>query len=153
MRQGVIGDVVLVNGTPKPFLRVARRRYRFRILNGSNARVYRLKRSIALPSTVIGSEVGFPPHPVETQELENSPSERYSVLVTFGRLLIGTRVVLRDVMRFDVTNPLSARSRRGASSTSPEAGGTRSTSTSSSSRSSVAPVGPGRRTSSAPRTP
>jgi FtsP/CotA-like multicopper oxidase with cupredoxin domain len=32
--------VILVNGTPKPFLRVARRKYLFRLLNGSTARVY-----------------------------------------------------------------------------------------------------------------
>lgn len=39
---GVLGDVVLVNGAPWPTLEVAPVRYRFRLLNGSNARRYRL---------------------------------------------------------------------------------------------------------------
>ena len=37
------GDTVLVNGKVWPFLEVEPRKYRFRILNGSNARVYRMK--------------------------------------------------------------------------------------------------------------
>src|SRR5262249_5390483 len=39
---GFIGDKFCVNGLIQPFLRVAKRRYRFRVLNGSNARVYQL---------------------------------------------------------------------------------------------------------------
>ena len=40
--QGVEGDVILVNGAPWPVLDVANTRYRFRLLNASNARRYRL---------------------------------------------------------------------------------------------------------------
>src|SRR6266536_2681904 len=40
--EGVLGDVILVNGAAWPFLEVASTRYRFRILNASNARRYRL---------------------------------------------------------------------------------------------------------------
>jgi spore coat protein A len=39
---GVLGDVILVNGAPWPRLEVANVRYRFRILNASNARRYEL---------------------------------------------------------------------------------------------------------------
>ena len=39
---GYEGDVVLANLTPNPCLEVETRIYRFRILNGSNARTYRL---------------------------------------------------------------------------------------------------------------
>ena len=39
---GVLGDVILVNGAPWPELEVDAARYRFRILNGSNARRYQL---------------------------------------------------------------------------------------------------------------
>ena len=38
-----IGDVVIVNGAPWPFLNVEPKRYRFRLLDGSNARAYNLK--------------------------------------------------------------------------------------------------------------
>ena len=39
---GFLGDRFLVNGAIQPYLPVARRRYRFRWLNGSNARQYQL---------------------------------------------------------------------------------------------------------------
>src|SRR5262249_9677444 len=37
-REGVLGDVILVNGAPGPFLEVDAARYRLRVLNASNAR-------------------------------------------------------------------------------------------------------------------
>jgi FtsP/CotA-like multicopper oxidase with cupredoxin domain len=39
---GFLGDKFLVNGAIQPRLRVKKRKYRFRFLNGSNARFYRL---------------------------------------------------------------------------------------------------------------
>lgn len=39
---GVLGDCILVNGAPWPELEVTNTRYRFRILDASNARRYRL---------------------------------------------------------------------------------------------------------------
>jgi spore coat protein A, manganese oxidase len=119
LEHGVFGDVILVNGTPKPFLRVARRKYRFRLLNGSNARVYRLALSSGEPFIAIQTDGGMLPHPVATPEVELAPSERLSVVVDFSRYPIGTKVVLqnlmddvpgdpfdraktREVMRFDV---------------------------------------------------
>ena len=39
---GFLGDTVLVNGTPEAYLSVDRTIYRLRLVNGSNARVYRL---------------------------------------------------------------------------------------------------------------
>jgi spore coat protein A, manganese oxidase len=98
MRQGVFGDVILVNGAPKPFFPVRRRKYRFRILNGSNARVYRLRLSTGEPFSVITGEGGFLPAPVETVELEISPSERYGVVLDFARYRPGTKVIMRNVM-------------------------------------------------------
>jgi spore coat protein A len=96
--QGVFGDVILVNGTPKPYLKVARRRYRFRFLNGSNARVYRFALSTGEPFVAVQSEGGFLPHPVATPSFELAPSERLSVVVDFSRYKVGSRVVLRNVM-------------------------------------------------------
>ena len=40
--EGVLGDAILVNGVPWPVMEVSNTRYRFRILNASNARRYRL---------------------------------------------------------------------------------------------------------------
>ena len=36
---GRLGDVFTVNGVAQPFFRVQRRKYRFRLLNASNARI------------------------------------------------------------------------------------------------------------------
>jgi len=96
--QGVFGDVILVNGVPKPFLRVARRKYLFRILNCSNARVYRLRLSTGEPFIATHSEGGLFPHPVRTQDIVLSPSERMGVVVDFSRYPIGTKVILENVM-------------------------------------------------------
>lgn len=96
--QGVFGDVILVNGTPKPFFRVARRKYRFRFLNGSNARVYRFKLSTGEPFTVVQTEGGFLPHPVSVPDFELASSERLSVVVDFSRYPVGSKIVLRNVM-------------------------------------------------------
>jgi FtsP/CotA-like multicopper oxidase with cupredoxin domain len=119
-RQGAFGDVILVNGVPKPFLRVARRKYRFRILNGSNARFYNLELSSGDPMTVIATEGGLLPHPVQTPDLFITEAERYNVIIDFSRYPVGTQVILkntiapdpfgdpvdpdkvRDIMRFDV---------------------------------------------------
>ncbi|MBI4310772.1 MAG: multicopper oxidase domain-containing protein [Chloroflexi bacterium] len=118
-RQGVFGDVILVNGTPMPFLRVARHKYRFRLLNGSTARVYRLALSTGDPLIVIASDGGLLASPAAVEELSIAMSERYEVVIDFARYPIGTKVVLenhfepafgdnvdaertRRVMRFDV---------------------------------------------------
>ncbi|HEX9876334.1 MAG TPA: multicopper oxidase domain-containing protein, partial [Gammaproteobacteria bacterium] len=42
---GVLGDVFVINGKAQPKLNVERRKYRFRILNGSNARFWELRLS------------------------------------------------------------------------------------------------------------
>lgn len=119
LRQGIFGDVILVNGVPMPFMRVARRRYRFRMLNGSDARVYRLSLSSGDPMTVIGSDGGLLAAPVQTTSLVLAMAERYEVVIDFSRYPLGRSVVLRNspggdvgdevdparvsqVMRFDV---------------------------------------------------
>jgi spore coat protein A len=118
-RQGAFGEVVMVNGTPRPFFRVQRRRYRFRLLNASNARIYRLRLSTDEPLVVISTEGGMLPNPVPTGDVLLSPSERIGVVVDFSRYPLGTSIVLRntfgdvpgdpfdvdatrEVMRFDV---------------------------------------------------
>jgi FtsP/CotA-like multicopper oxidase with cupredoxin domain len=86
---------------------------RFRILNGSNARIYKLALSTGDPLTQIGSDGGLLSNPVSRQEISLAPAERIDVVIDFSRYPVGTSVVLRnqdtsaspsipDVMRFDV---------------------------------------------------
>ncbi|WP_375481754.1 hypothetical protein [uncultured Mycobacterium sp.] len=54
---GVLGDVVLVNGAPWPVLYTDPARYRLRLLNASNARRYRLELDPRLYASVPRAEV------------------------------------------------------------------------------------------------
>jgi len=115
-RDGVLGDVILVNGAPWPTLNTKRARYRLRLLNASNARRYRL--ALDPPPAggsglvQIGSDGGLLTRPVYHDELEIAPAERFDVVVDFARYRPGTRVRLvnrlgsgttTEVMRFDVS--------------------------------------------------
>ena len=94
---GFWGETVLVNLTPNPYLDVERRVYRFRILNGSNARPYRLvllRGSDRVPFYVIGVEGGLLESPVRTTEILVAPGERIDILVDFRLVNEG------DVLRF-----------------------------------------------------
>lgn len=109
---GVVGDVILVNGVPQPKFAVARRKYRLRFLNGCNARNLQLALSTGQSLVVIASEAGFLERPVSLRSLFIVPAERYEAIVDFAQYPVGTSVVLQnqqggerttDVMRFDVT--------------------------------------------------
>jgi spore coat protein A len=112
---GVLGDVVLVNGAPWPVLDVARVRYRFRLLNASNARRFELTLDPPPPGgrpfAQIGSDGGLLPAPVMHDRIGIAPAERFDVVVDFSRYASGALVVLRnlagsdtaaDVMQFRV---------------------------------------------------
>jgi spore coat protein A len=122
--EGVLGDVVLVNGVAWPLAEVDAARYRLRILNASNARRYRLRLDPPPPSgspfVQVGSDGGLLSSPVGHSTLTVAPAERFDVVVDFGAYPVGTRVTLRndlgsgrvaDVMQFVV-----ARSARDESS-------------------------------------
>jgi spore coat protein A len=88
------GNTIVVNGRTWPYLDVAARRYRFRILNGSNARFYILRMEDGRRFWQIGSEGGFLPAPVELSELLLGPAERADVIVDFSDAAPGTRIRL-----------------------------------------------------------
>jgi spore coat protein A len=79
------GDTMLVNGKVWPFLDVEPRLYRFRVLNGCNARILNLDIPGA-PMWQIGAEGGLWDVPVPVARLVLAPAERADVLVDFGRL-------------------------------------------------------------------
>lgn len=81
---GVVGATQLVNGVYQPFLEVGDRKYRFRILDASNARVYNLALTSGDSFTQVGTESGLLPAPVSRSEIEISPSERMDVVVDFA---------------------------------------------------------------------
>lgn len=112
---GMLGDTIVVNGVAWPFLEVDATLYRFRIVNASNARVYRLELDPPPPGgsgfIQIGSDLGLLSRPVRQDSFLISPGERYDMLVDFSAYRTGTTVLLRNtredgptgyVMRFDV---------------------------------------------------
>jgi spore coat protein A len=95
------GDVILVNGQAWPKLDVQRRKYRFRILNGSDSRFYSLKlnRRGGKPLTiwVIGTDGGLLAAPVELKgALVIAPGERMDVIVDFAEAGLGERIVVTN---------------------------------------------------------
>jgi len=96
-RGGLTGDHALVNGLPQPYLDVADRKYRLRILNASNLRNYQLELSNGQPMTQIGTESGLLPAPVSRQSILISPAERVDIVVDFSALL-GQQLVLRNTL-------------------------------------------------------
>ena len=91
------GNTMVVNGKTWPYLKVEQRRYRFRLLNGTQSRFLVLKMSNGMPFTQIGSEGGYLPRPVRLRELLIAPAERADVIVDFSKVKRGTRIILRNL--------------------------------------------------------
>ncbi|MBS1911025.1 MAG: multicopper oxidase domain-containing protein [Bacteroidetes bacterium] len=94
---GYLGDEVLANGTPDAFLEVARGLYRFRLLNGSNARIYQVALSDNSAFHVIGTDGGLLDRPYEVTNSMLAPAERLDVLIDFSRFAIGDSVTLKTL--------------------------------------------------------
>ena len=108
---GAEGRVMLVNGAPWPTLAVAARKYRFRLLNASNATPFRLALSTGQPMVQIATDGGLLPRPVTLATIDLAMAERVEVVIDFSRCPVGSRVVLQNlradgplsrVMCFDV---------------------------------------------------
>lgn len=85
---GFLGDTILVNGKVWPYLEVEPRKYRFRILNASNSRIYTLKLSAdegePVPKWIqIGTDGGLLESPVVLDQLTLAPAERAEIIINF----------------------------------------------------------------------
>jgi spore coat protein A len=135
--QEFFGDNICVNGKATPYLEVEPRKYRFRMVNGSNSRFYHMtivpadaagKRNgrpvDAPPFRQIGSDGGLLPAPTTTHYLIISPGERFDLVIDFsehkGQNLAlvndapapyarGGEIVPTDMMLFKVTKPLAGK--------------------------------------------
>jgi spore coat protein A len=135
--QEFYGDMNCVNGKVMPFLEVEPRKYRFRILNASNARFYHLRlfnsddtgkilnQSFDVPPfQQIGTDGGLLPAPLELHYLLVAPAERFDIVVDFAGCesksfslindapapyTMGGQYLPEDVMLFKVTKPLSVK--------------------------------------------
>jgi spore coat protein A len=122
------GDLMLVNGRVWPYLEIEPALYRFRVLNGCNARILNLgistpDGSTGVPMTIIGAEGGLLPlKPTATNRLVMTPAERFDVICDFRQFTGQTLIMmntnlpngivsspgptLKTVMQIRVTKPL-----------------------------------------------
>jgi len=92
------GNSIVVNGRTWPYLEVEPRLYRFRLLNGANARFLVLKFDRDLPFHQIGNEGGLlPGAPIELTELLMAPAERADVIVDFSGFEVGDEITLLNL--------------------------------------------------------
>ena len=97
---GWLGDVVLANLTPNAVQTVTPRTYRLRLLNGSNARIYRLAFVTGkkpLNFTVIGTDGGLIERPETVTQAFLAPGERLDVLFDAGQVKPGTDIFLKSL--------------------------------------------------------
>jgi len=103
---GFLGDVMTVNLAFKPFFNVERRKYRFRILNASVARFFKLAlvngSGQAQPIVQIGNDGNLLPRPVELTELdEQGIAERYDIVIDFSKYQIGEKLHMVNLCEHD----------------------------------------------------
>jgi FtsP/CotA-like multicopper oxidase with cupredoxin domain len=96
---GFIGDVMTVNLAYEPYFKVERRKYRFRILNASVSRFFKIALANAAgqaqPIVQIANDGNLLPTPVTLLELEEQGiAERYDIVIDFSRFKIGEKVHL-----------------------------------------------------------
>lgn len=123
---GFLGDAPLINGTPDAYFEVSKTLYRFRLLNGSNARIYKIALSDNHPFHIIATDGGLKDSAEQVTSFMLSPGERTDILVDFSSYSLGQSVTLKslpftapgsgtytqgtemNLLRFDVTGSASS---------------------------------------------
>jgi FtsP/CotA-like multicopper oxidase with cupredoxin domain len=105
------GDAIVVNGRTWPYLEVEPRRYRFRVVNGANARFFRMNLVDSSNPTIagptiwqIGSDGGLfdlPVKPTDHEDLSRfalfmAPGERADIIVDFSNLAGKSFTLMND---------------------------------------------------------
>lgn len=114
-----LGDTIVVNGKVWPYLEVEPRKYRFRILNASNRRVFNISLENGAEFIQIGTDGGFIEHPVPLKSFVLSPSERLDVIIDFSKYNKSTFNLINSdadadlntkiIMQFKVNRPLKCK--------------------------------------------
>ncbi len=94
MLWGYLGSRMLVNGQANATFSLEPRAYRLRILNGSNARTYKLAWSNNMPLKVIGTDGGLLSAALSKSYVMLMPGERVDIWADFSSVA-GKQVILR----------------------------------------------------------
>ncbi len=96
---GFLGNHVTVNGAVKPYMEVARRKYRLRLLNAGPSRFYQFVLSNGEDLVMIANDGNLLASPVPMPEgVKITPAERMDVVVDFSNTQIGDTIYLVNVM-------------------------------------------------------
>lgn len=91
---GYMGQYVLVNGVYAPYHNVETAKYRVRVLNGSNARIYNLAFSNNVSFKLIGNDGGLLTSPKTVSNLMLGPGERADLIVNFTQSALNSELFL-----------------------------------------------------------
>ena len=96
MLWGYLGSRILVNGKANAAFSLEPRAYRLRLLNGSNARTYKLAWSNNMPLKVIGTDGGLLPAALSRNYVMLMPGERLDLWADFSNVA-GKQVILKSL--------------------------------------------------------
>jgi blue copper oxidase len=109
---GFLGDTILVNGKPNAEFAVKSRAYRFRALNGSTSRIYKLGWDDGTPLTVIGTDVSLLEKPETKPYVMLAPGDRVDLWLDFSGRPVGSKLALYSLPYSGVMPPMFERMRR-----------------------------------------
>ncbi len=109
---GFHGDTILVNGQENSAIQVKTRAYRLRLLNGSNARIYKLGWDDGTPLTAIGTDGGLLEKPETLPYIMLAPAERVELWVDFSGRKLGAELTLQS-LEYQGASPMGGRMGRG----------------------------------------
>ncbi len=96
MVRGFLGDVILVNGKPDYAQSVKTAKYRLRLANVSNSRIYKLYLNDGSKFMIIGTDGGLLEAPVQRSYIVLSPGERAELIMDFSVYNIGDVMELKS---------------------------------------------------------
>ena len=96
---GFIGDKYTVNGKIQPFFKVARRKYRFRMLDSGPSRFYEFFLSNGQSFTQISNDGNLLPAPLVRPSIRLGVAERVDVIVDFTNARIGDQIFLQNRLK------------------------------------------------------
>ncbi|XP_022726017.1 multicopper oxidase LPR2-like isoform X2 [Durio zibethinus] len=95
-RPEYFGNVIIVNGKAWPKMMVRRRKYRFRVINASNARFFRFFFTNGLKFIHVGADSAYLGEPIVTNETLLAPSEIADVIVDFSTSKTDEAILAND---------------------------------------------------------
>jgi FtsP/CotA-like multicopper oxidase with cupredoxin domain len=94
--KGMLGDLMMVNGSYAPYMNVLPRKYRFRIQNACISRIFKLVLANAqgskIPIHLISMDGNLIVSPLQLAEMDiMSMAERFDIIIDFSQLRIGDK--------------------------------------------------------------